>query len=78
VPSSANLPVLAQVVCADCGHKTYHQMAGKVPPCPACGGELQVVDTLRDRRRLDVPVKRDRRGSDEHPTADDRRGSENR
>ena len=33
----------------------------RVPPCPDCGAEVQVVDTFRDRRRVPAPVKRDRR-----------------
>jgi DNA-directed RNA polymerase subunit RPC12/RpoP len=74
VPSSANLPVLAQLVCAQCGRKSYHPVADQVVDCPECGGELQVVDTFRDRRRVNAPVKKDRRGSsDELPVIDDGR-----
>jgi ribosomal protein L37E len=72
VPSSANLPVLAELVCRECGRKSYHPMAAKIPSCAVCGGEQQVVDTIKDRRRVSAPVKKDRRGSsDELPIIDD-------
>jgi ribosomal protein L37E len=65
------MPALAELVCADCGRKSYHPIGEKVPPCAECGGEQQVVDTIRDRRRVNAPVKRDRRiSSTEFPTID--------
>jgi hypothetical protein len=59
--SSHDLPVLAELLCPDCGHKSYNPVLDAVPPCPVCGQEQQVVDTFRDRRRVPAPVKRDRR-----------------
>ena len=61
VPSSHDLPVLAEGICVSCGHKAYTPAAEPVPPCPECGAELHVVDTFRDRRRVPAPVKSDRR-----------------
>ena len=60
--SSQNLPVLARLECPECGHRTFHPIREPVPPCPECGNEQQVLDTFRDRRRVDAPVKDDRRG----------------
>ena len=62
MPSSHDLPVLAEIVCASCGHKSFSPVGDPVGPCPTCGSEQQVVDTFRDRRRVDAPVKGDRRG----------------
>jgi ribosomal protein L37E len=59
--SSHELPVLAELLCPGCGRKSYHPVAERIEPCPACGSEPQVVDTFRDRRRVPAPVKGDRR-----------------
>jgi ribosomal protein L37E len=59
--SSSDLPVLAHVVCSGCGRKSYQLMGEPIAQCPVCGQEPQVVDTIRDRRRVPAPVKQDRR-----------------
>ena len=59
--SSSDLPVLAALLCPECGHKSYHPALETIPACPICGQEPQVVGTFRDRRRVPAPVKRDRR-----------------
>jgi len=61
VPSSHDLPVLAEIVCPSCGRKDFHPALTPIPPCPNCRAEQHVVDTFRDRRRVDAPVKNDRR-----------------
>jgi hypothetical protein len=57
--------MLAQLECPECGRKSYHPVGETVPPCPDCGGEPHVVDTIRDRRRVSAPVKKGRRKTDE-------------
>jgi hypothetical protein len=59
--SSSDLPVLAELLCPGCGHKSYQPAIEIVPACAVCGQEPQVVETFRDRRRVPAPVKRDRR-----------------
>jgi hypothetical protein len=58
------MPVLAELACGGCGRKTYHPVGERIEPCPVCGAEQRVVDTFRDRRRVSVPVKGDRRKRD--------------
>jgi ribosomal protein L37AE/L43A len=53
--------VLAELVCPDCGWKTFSPVSEPIPRCAECGHEPQVVDTFRDRRRVPAPVKKDRR-----------------
>jgi ribosomal protein L37AE/L43A len=53
--------VLAELLCPGCGRKSYNPASERIPACPDCGQEPQVVDTFRDRRRVPAPVKRDRR-----------------
>ena len=59
--SSQNLPVLARLECPTCGHKSFHPIRDPIPACSECGAEPQVIDTFRDRRRVDAPVREDRR-----------------
>ena len=55
------MPVLAEIVCASCGRKTYNPVGDPIPRCEQCGGDMRVGDTFRDRRRVSAPVKEDRR-----------------
>ena len=59
--SSHDLPVLAEIVCVTCGHRTYNPVGDPIPRCDSCGGDMHVGDTFRDRRRVTAPVKKDRR-----------------
>lgn len=61
VGSSQSLPVLAELQCPGCGRRSYHPVREPIPPCPNCGAGPQVIDTIRDRRRVNAPVKQDRR-----------------
>ena len=61
MPSSHDLPVLAEIVCVTCGQRSYNPAGEPIPRCESCGGDMQVGDTFRDRRRVSAPVKEDRR-----------------
>jgi hypothetical protein len=62
--STGDIPVLAELSCPGCGRKSFTPVSEPIPACPDCGQEPHVVETFRDRRRVPVPVKQDRRKTD--------------
>jgi hypothetical protein len=56
--------VVAELACQRCGALSYSAVAIRSPDLTekcVCGGRRTVVRHIEDRRRDDVPVRRDRR-----------------
>ena len=57
------VPAVAEFLCQRCEATMLEPIGGRPPnflPCD-CGGRLQVVRIFADRRKLELPVPRERR-----------------